>query len=107
MSTLSRLRTLDGDVWRFATWAAPFTVQAVLGVAVGVTWLLGRSPSSLHGFSQYALGAGGTLLLAGVATGALLMRGSARAKGFAISIIGSFVVALIGATAYGFWIVGW
>jgi len=32
MSTIARLRDLDSRAWTAATWAAPFTIQLVLGV---------------------------------------------------------------------------
>ena len=102
-----RLRVEDAQVWRTATWAAPFVIQLVLGVAVGITWVLGRNPSNLHGIRQYALGAVGTLALTVIVSCALFVRESARARGVAISIAGSFVVALIGAIVYGFSIIRW
>lgn len=107
MTTSSRLRNVDARVWRTATWAAPFTIQAVLGLGVGITWLVGRHPSNTHGFGQYAIGAGATFLLLASVGFALLRQGSPRAHGIAISLAGSFVVALVGATAYGSWIIGW
>lgn len=107
MSSILRIRTLDATVWRTATWAAPFMIQVVLGFGIGITWVLGRKPSNLHGFGQYALGAAGTLLLAIAVSAGLFVRGTARAQGVAISMLGSVGVTLIGAIAYGFWIIGW
>ncbi len=107
MTTTMQLRDLDARVWRTATWASPFTVQLVVGAIVGVSWLVGKFAWSPHGFGQYAIGAAVTLLLSAATSGALFARGSFRAQGFAISIVGSFVVALVGATVYGFWIIGW
>ena len=107
MTANSRLHNLDGRVWRTATWAAPFTIQVVLGVAVGISWMLGKYSLNMHGLAQYATGAAFTLLLSAAVSLALFMRGSFRAQGVAVSIVGSFVVAVIGAAVYGFWIVGW
>lgn len=107
MTTNPRLHNLNARVWQTATWAAPFTIQVVLGVAVGTSWLLGKYSSNVYGFVQYAIGAAATLLLSTAVCIALFMRGSSRARGIAVSIVGSFVVAVIGATAYGFWIIGW
>jgi hypothetical protein len=107
MTVSPRLRNSDARVWQTATWAAPFTIQVVLGIAVSISWLLGQYSSNVHGFGQFALGVGATLILSAVVSAALLTRGSFRAKGVGISIIGSSVVAVIGATIYGFWIIGW
>ncbi|MBJ7339338.1 hypothetical protein [Mycolicibacterium sp.] len=104
---MKQLRDLDDRVWRTATWTSPFTVQLVLGAIVGIAWWVGKYAWSPHGFGQYAIGATTTLLLSVAISGVLYTRGSFRAQGMAISIVGSFVVAVVGATAYGFWIVGW
>jgi hypothetical protein len=107
MTTNPRLRNSDARVWQTATWAAPFTIQVVLGLAVGISWLLGKYLSNVHGFGQFAFGAGATLLLSAAVSAALLTRESVRAQGVGISIVGSSVVAVVGATVYGFWIIGW
>lgn len=107
MTTMMQLRDLDERVWRTATWASPFTVQLILGAVVGVSWVVGKFAWSPHGFGQYAIGAAATLLLSAAISGVLFTRASFRAQGIAISIVGSFAVSLVGATVYGFWIVGW
>jgi hypothetical protein len=107
MTTTPRLRISDTHVWRAATWAAPFTIQIVVGVAIGISWLAGKYMSNVHGFGQFALGAGVTLLLSASVSAVLATRGSSRAHGVAVSIVGSSVVAVVGATIYGFWIIGW
>lgn len=104
---MMQLRDLDERAWRTATWASPFTVQLVVGVIVGVSWLVGKFAWSPHGFGQYAIGAAVTFLPLAAISGVLFTRRSFRAQGMAISIVGSFVVALVGATVYGFWIIGW
>lgn len=107
MSINLRFQVVDARVWRIATWAAPFMIQVVLGLTVGISWLLGKSSSNVHGPVQYALGAVATLLLSAVFSTVLFRRGSPRAQGIAVSICGSFVVAIVGATVYGLWIIGW
>jgi hypothetical protein len=107
MTSIPRLRDLDARVWSTATWAAPFTIQVVLGVAIAILWLLGKYLSNVHGFAQYVSGAAATLLLSAAVSILLFRSGSPRAQGLAISIVGSFVVAAIGGVVYGFWIVGW
>ena len=101
------LRHVDERVWRSATWASPFTIQVVLGCVVGISWLAGKYSGSPHGFGQFAIGAVATVLLSAAISAALFAKGSLRTQGVAISIIGSVVVALVGATAYGFWVIGW
>lgn len=107
MTASTSISKIDAQVWRTATWAAPFTIQVVLGVAVSISWLVGKYASDVHGFIQFALGASATLVLSAAISAALYKTGSLRAQGIAISIVGSAVVATIGATTYGFWIVGW
>ncbi|MGH3645076.1 MAG: hypothetical protein ACRDUX_39350, partial [Mycobacterium sp.] len=63
--------------------------------------------SNMHGFAQYSITAAVTLLVSAAVSGSLLMSRSPRAQGLALSIIGSFVVAIVGASVYGFWIIGW
>jgi hypothetical protein len=107
MKARPRLRNFDDDVWRIATWAAPFTVQVVLGVAIAISWLLGKYVSNLHGFAQYTSGMVATLLLSAAVSAPLFMSASPRARGVAISIVGSFVVSVVGGVLSGFWIVAW
>jgi hypothetical protein len=107
MTSSTRFRNVDARVWSAATWAAPFTIQVVLGVAIAITWLLGKNVSNLHGFAQYAAGLAGTLLLSAAVSAPLYMSGSPRAQGVAISIVGSFAISLIGGVLYGVWIVAW
>ena len=107
MTTSPRLRDLDSRVWSTATWAAPFTIQLVLGLAIAISWLLGKCLSNVHGFAQYLSGGAATLLISAVVSIVLFISGSPRAQGVAISIVGSFLVAAIGGIVYGFWIVGW
>ena len=107
MTTFMRIRTEDARVWRTATWASPFTVQAVLAAVVGISWLAGRFARSPHGLAQYAIGSVITLVLSIAIAVALLIRKSSRAQGIAISIVGSLAVALVGGTVYGFWVIGW
>jgi hypothetical protein len=107
MTASPRLRNFDDDVWRIATWAAPFIIQVVLGVAIAISWLLGKYISNLHGFAQYASGTVTTLLLSAAVSAPLFMSNSPRAQGVAISIVGSLVVSVIGGVLYGFWIIAW
>jgi uncharacterized membrane protein len=107
MTASPRLRNFDERVWRIATWAAPFTIQVVLGVAVAISWLLGKNVSNLHGFAQYASGTAATLLLSAALSAPLFLSNSPRAQGVAISIVGSLAVSVVGGVLYGFWIIAW
>jgi hypothetical protein len=97
------LRNVD-RVWRTATWAAPFTMQVVLGVVIASSWLLGKYISNLHGFAQYASGTATTLILSAAVSVPLFLSNSPRAQGVAISIIGSLAVTVVGGVLFGFWI---
>jgi hypothetical protein len=105
--TTSRLSELDARVWLTATWAAPFVVQIVVGIAIAFTWLAGRYVPNVHGFAQYLSGAAATLVLVGAVGGSLFVSTSLRARGIAISIFGSLAVTLVGGLLYGFWVIGW
>src|SRR3981189_308117 len=102
MTSSPRFRNVDARVWSTATWAAPFTIQVVLGVAIAISWLLGKNVSNLHGFAQYATGMVATLLLSAAVSAPLFMSRSPRAQGVAISIAGSFAISVIGGVLYGF-----
>lgn len=107
MTTFSSFHIRDERVWRTATWAAPFAIQVILGVAVAISWLLGKYWSNLHGAGQFAFGAGATVLLSAAVSAALFARRTPAAQGIAISIVGSCLVAVVGAVIYGYWIIGW
>ena len=101
------IRVSDERLWRSATWTTPFAIQVVLGVAIAISWLLGTCWSNLHGVGQFVLGAGATVLLSAATSAALFTRRTPAAQGIAISIVGSSLLALVGAVVYGFWIIGW
>ena len=107
MTTFSSFRSRNERVWRTATWAAPFVIQIILGVAIAISWLLGKYWSNLHGVGQFAVGAGATVLLSAAVSAALFARRSPAAQGIAISVVGSCLVAAVGAVIYGSWIIGW
>lgn len=107
MTTFSLFRNRNERVWRTATWAAPFAIQIILGVAVAISWLLGKYWSTLHGIGQLALGAGATVLLSAAVSAALYARRTPAAQGIAISVAGSCLVAVVGACIYGSWIIEW
>ncbi|KAA0098932.1 hypothetical protein CIW49_13735 [Mycolicibacterium sp. P1-18] len=107
MTTFPSFRIRDESVWRTATWAAPFAIQVILGVAVAISWLLGKYWSNLHGVGQFSLGAGATVLLSAAVSAALLARRTPASQGIAISIVGSCLVAVVGAVIFGSWIIGW
>jgi hypothetical protein len=101
------MRDSDASLWSAATWAAPFVVQIVVGMAIAFSWLAGRYVPEVHGFAQYVSGAAATLVLAAAVGGLLLVSTSSRGRGIAISIFGSLAVTLIGGLLYGFWVIGW
>lgn len=102
-----RLSDLDSRAWSTATWASPFTTQLVLAGLIAISWLFGKAPTALHGFASFLAGAATTFLLCLVATVLLFSSSSSRARGIGISILGSFVIVLIGGIVYGFWIIQW
>jgi hypothetical protein len=101
------MRDSDTSLWSAATWAAPFVVQIVVGIAIAFSWLAGRYLPEVHGFAQYLSGAAATLVFAAAVGGLLLVSTSPRGRGIAISIFGSLAVTLIGGLLYGFWVIGW
>lgn len=82
-------------------------MQLVVGLTVSTSWLVGKSSLNVHGFSQFLLGMAITVVLSVATIAALLAQRTWRAKGVAMSIVGSLVLCIVGATAYGFWIIGW
>lgn len=105
--TNPRLRESDRQIWTAATWAAPFVVQIVVGVAIAATWMVGRYGPDVHGFSQYVIGVSVMLLVAVVVGGPLLASRSPRAKGLAVSVFGASGITIVGGVVYGAWVVGW
>ncbi|MFC7673297.1 hypothetical protein ACFQWH_09465 [Mycolicibacterium sp. GCM10028919] len=102
-----QFRAPDRAVWSTATWAAPFVVQIVLCVLIAACWTAGKLLTDTHGLLQFAIGTAVTLLLMAAVVGALFTSQSPRARGVAVSIVGSFVVTLVGGLCYGLWIIGW
>lgn len=118
MATTARLRDLDFRAWTAATWAAPFTVQLVLGAMFIVLWLLGKAPpftsynvethSTSVGERAWLLtGATVTALVSALVSGLLLSSQSSRARVAALSTAGSAAVVLVGAIVYAFWFLRW
>lgn len=118
MSIIARLRDLDSRAWSAATWAAPFTVQVVLGAMFIVLWLIGKTPpftsynvethSTAIGERAWLLtGAAITALVSVLVSGLFLSSRSSRARVAGLSIAGSAAVVLVGAIVYAFWFLRW
>ena len=106
MTTRKRLNGLDSRAWATATWSAPLVTQLILAVLVTSAWLLGKwfpGPA----LPLFAASAVGVFVLCAVATFVLIRSTSSRARGMALSVAGSYVVVLVGATVYGIWMLQW
>lgn len=99
---LARFRDIDTDVWRRATLLLPVAVQPVLALLVGITSLLVDRLLGPHlGFRPIVLIATAITTAPSVAFGAMAaLAGSARRRAFGLSIIGSGLAVMIGATTY-------
>jgi hypothetical protein len=106
MTILGRLTALDARGWSAATWSAPLLTNLILASVVGLSWALGKlapGPSALL-FLVSALAA---LVVCALSTALLLRSADSRAQGIAISIVGSYAVAVVGGAIFGFWVLGW
>lgn len=105
MPSLARLRDVDSQYWSTATWATPFITQVVLAVGIVAAWLVGKR---LHnGLVVFLISTAITALIA-AATAALLLRSaSPRARGVALSILGTSAIVFVGGLVYGVWILRW
>lgn len=106
MTTFARLRGLDSGTWRTATWMAPLSTQVILALIIVTSWLRkwfpGTGPVPLLLVSAAAV-----LSLCVVAVIVLARSATSRAQGVALSIAGAYTVVLVGAAAYGVWILRW
>lgn len=97
MPRLARLRDLDARAWSTATWAAPFTVEFVIGVMVVVLWALSKLEFfSLLDRSWVLTGVVLTALVSVLTSGLLLTSPSSRVRGLGLSGAGSAAVVLVG-----------
>lgn len=99
---LARVRELDTDSWRLATWLSPVAFQVGLATFYGIGWLLSQglidSYTALPALVVAA--AGGTAAACLLAGAALLVTRSSRLHGFGLSIAGSGVAVLFGGLVY-------
>ncbi|MCG7578819.1 hypothetical protein [Mycolicibacterium sp. OfavD-34-C] len=106
MTTSTHLDGLDARAWATATWSAPLVTQLVLALLIASAWVLGKwfpGPA----LPLFATSAAGVFVLCAVATFVLIRSTSSRAHGMALSVAGSYVVVLVGATVYGIWMLQW
>ena len=106
MTTPTYLDGLDSRAWATATLSAPLVTQLVLVLLIASAWLLGKwfpGPA----LPLFAASAAGVFVLCAVATFVLIRSTSSRARGMALSVAGSYVVVLVGATLYGIWMLQW
>lgn len=106
MTTSTHLGSLDSRVWATATWSAPLVTQLILALLIASAWLLGKwfpGPA----LPLFATSAVGVFVLCAVAMFVLIRSTSPRARGMALSVAGSYVVVLVGATLYGIWMLQW
>ena len=110
MPSVARIRHLDTQAWRTATWSAPFVVQLVVAALLILMWLLGKWPFAQHStfeaerallLTATGIAALGSLAISGVL---LLTSRSSRGRGLAVSLAGSATVVLIGGVIYAFWV---
>lgn len=107
MPSVARIRDLDADAWRTATWSAPFVIQLVLAAQLILMWLLGKWPFATHcaygGERVWSLTATAIAALASLAIcGVLATSRSSRGRGLAVSIAGSAAVVFVGGVMYAF-----
>ncbi len=110
MPSVARIRHLDTQAWRTATWSAPFVVQLVVAALLILMWLLGKWTFAQHStfeaerallLTATGIAALGSLAISGVL---LLISRSSRGRGLAVSLAGSATVVLIGGAIYAFWV---
>lgn len=99
---LARVRALDTDGWRAATWATPVAFQATVALMWGIGWLLVRWPLGHRAPFPVVMSAAALVTLAvSVLLGAVLLaEGSPRRRGCGAAIAGCGVTALAMALLY-------
>ncbi|MGV0626962.1 hypothetical protein [Mycolicibacter minnesotensis] len=99
---LTRIRDSGPTVWRRATWLTPVAIQPVLGMLVGVTWLLlDWLPIPYPRFRVIVLLATALTTAVTVTLGALLTTSDRPGwRAFGLSLAGSGFAVLIGNTTY-------
>ncbi|UJL30994.1 hypothetical protein HZU38_11610 [Mycolicibacterium vanbaalenii] len=107
MTTFAHLRGLNSRTWRTATWLAPLTTQVVLALLIVTSWLLGKWFPGTGPVPLLLVSAAAVLSLCVVAVIVLARSATSRAQGVALSIAGAYTVVLVGAAAYGVWILRW
>ncbi|QZY47248.1 hypothetical protein [Mycolicibacterium austroafricanum] len=107
MTTSARLRGLDSGTWCTATWMAPLTTQVDLALLIVTSWLLGKWFPGTGAVPLLLVSAAAVLSLCVVAVIVLARSATSRAQGVALSIAGAYTVVLVGAAAYGVWILRW
>lgn len=104
MTTFAHLRGLDSRTWCTATWLVPLTTQVVLALVIMTSWLLGKWFPGAGGVPLFFASVAVVFSLCVMAVIVLARSSMSRAQGVALSIIGAYVVMLIGGGLYGFWI---
>ena len=107
MTALARLNGLDQRVWSTATWSAPLITNVLLALVIVASWLLGRWWPGSGAVVLFLLGAAVVLIVCAVITAILARSTSSRARGVAMSVVGSYAVVLVGGLVYGFGILQW
>jgi hypothetical protein len=107
MTALARLNDLDARVWSTATWSAPLMTNVLLALVIVASWLLGRLLPGSGAVVLFLMSAAAVLLVCAVMTTLLARSTSSRARGIALSVVGSYAVVLVGALVYGFWVLRW
>lgn len=106
--TASTAQPDSSRVWSSATWSAPFTAQLVLGAMLIAQWALGKlSLFPEHERAWFLTGLAVSTVVMVLFGGVLLTRRSPRARGFALSVIGSSVVVLLGGIIFSLWVLRW
>ena len=107
MTALARLNDLDSRSWSTATWSAPLMTQLVLALVIIAVWLMGKAIPGTSGVILFLASAAVVFVLCALATFALVRSESSRARGIALSVVGSYAVVVVGGVVYGFWVLRW
>lgn len=103
--TLARLRGLDAETWRAATWWSPVTYQLVFAATFGLGWLLSKWPFDPYtrfrtlALTPTVIVTVGSLLIAAASLSAV----SPLRRGLGVAIAGSAVATLVFVLVYTTW----
>jgi hypothetical protein len=101
MPSTVRLRGLDDNAWRTATWLAPFVAPVLLGAMIAILWLVGKLPVfEVHERAWFLTGVAGTVMPSLAICLGLLASPSSQLRAVAVSVAGSSAIVLVGSVIY-------